>query len=140
MREINDLYGHAAGDAVLVEVAARLRRCLRPSDLAARIGGEEFLIVMPEPSRDEAHVAAERLRELVRGSQIALPDGRGAITVTISIGVAVAEELARDTTPEGEGEAAGRAATDVLAIADKALYAAKARGRDRIRVGPPCAA
>ncbi|WP_238367966.1 diguanylate cyclase [Mesobacterium pallidum] len=139
-KRVNDTYGHAVGDLVLTQIADRLRGNLRDRDLVARTGGEEFLIVMPETSRDEAHVAAERLRELVRGSQIGLPDGRGGITVTISIGVAVAEDLARDTSPDDESEEAGRAATNVLEIADKALYAAKSRGRDRIRVGPPCAA
>tara|TARA_R110002110_G_scaffold48601_20_gene144778 strand:+ start:196 stop:1599 length:1404 start_codon:yes stop_codon:yes gene_type:complete len=132
-KQINDLYGHAAGDAVLVEVAARLRRCLRPSDLAARIGGEEFLIVMPGTSLDEAQTAALRICDAISRQPFDVPGTATPIDVTISIGMAV--------STASDGAACRRAGKgdELLARADRALYAAKDRGRNQVTLGRPAA-
>ena len=114
-KRVNDEHGHAVGDAVLVDVAYRMRKELRAFDLAYRVGGEEFLIVLPGASVDDAAVIAERLREVVSEAPIA------GLTVTMSFGVA-----------SSTGGAFDRRA--VLAEADAALYEAKANGRDRVWV------
>src|SRR4051794_11871035 len=112
-KRINDTLGHATGDAVLVEVAYRLRKQLRAFDLAYRIGGEEFLVVLPGATVDTATVLADGLRRAVAADTVA------GVAVTMSFGVAA--------TAGGPFDAAA-----VLADADAALYAAKAAGRDRV--------
>jgi two-component system cell cycle response regulator len=116
-KRVNDAHGHAAGDAVLREVAGRIARHVRNFDLVARYGGEEFVVVMPETQLAVAAMVAERLRNVVASKPIALGDGLGEISVTISVGIAV--------TREG-----GDNATHMLQRADKALYEAKGRGRN----------
>lgn len=88
-KSVNDLYGHVAGDHVLSEVANRLRRELRPKDLLARIGGEEFLVVLPDATQDSARQTAERLCRAIEATTFSLPDGSGALRVTISVGLAL---------------------------------------------------
>lgn len=114
---VNDRFGHDAGDAVLVEVARRLRDGLRPDDLLARIGGDEFLIVMHGLSASESHSAAERLCRRIRG--LKATDGGTGIgqSVTVSIGVALGHITADSSNPDA-----------LRAAADAALYAAKAAG------------
>jgi diguanylate cyclase (GGDEF)-like protein len=114
-KAINDRDGHQAGDAVLREIAYRWRTALRAYDLAYRLGGEEFVVLVPGASDDEAAELAERLREAVRAAPIA---GRH---VTMSLGVAVSGAGGFDLDTQY-----GRA--------DAALYAAKAAGRDRVVV------
>jgi two-component system cell cycle response regulator len=87
-KAINDAYGHAAGDAVLREFAARLREALRGADLAARLGGEEFCAALRGADREAALQVAERLREATAGRPFAIPGLPGGIDVTVSIGVA----------------------------------------------------
>jgi diguanylate cyclase len=112
-KEINDLLGHAAGDAVLRRVAIVLASEVRPGDVIARHGGEEFVVALPGCEAGEACEVAERLRAHVTrafaGSEMPL---------TISFGVATADEP--------------RALPDLLAEADAALYRAKESGRDRV--------
>ncbi|MCL4675717.1 MAG: diguanylate cyclase, partial [Pararhodobacter sp.] len=115
-------------DAVLETVAARLRDNLRPADLVARIGGEEFLVALPEATLGTARLAAERLCRVVGDRPIPLPEGRGAVTVTISVGLALGPDLA----PETADPAA--TARDTLARADAALMAAKAEGRNQVTI------
>lgn len=123
---VNDRHGHAAGDTVLVEVARRLSAGLRPGDLIARLGGEEFLIAMPGISDLEAFEAAERLRRAVSARQILLPSG-GALSMTVSIGLALS--------------ATGYETPDrLIARADGALLAAKAEGRNQVTMGGRTAA
>ncbi len=127
-KRINDSFGHAAGDAVLTEVAARLRADLRGDDLVARIGGEEFLIALPDCPRHAARVRARALCARIGAGSIALPGGTAPVAVTISIGVA----MARCTDhPEGPGQTV----QSLLIDADRALYAAKAHGRNTVTVG-----
>jgi diguanylate cyclase (GGDEF)-like protein len=114
-KAINDGHGHAAGDVVLKDVAYRMRKSLRAYDLAYRLGGEEFLIVLP--GADAAHAAevAEGLRSAIADDPIA------GLLVTISFGVSA--------SPAGEFEYDG-----VFAAADLALYRSKQEGRNRVRV------
>jgi len=121
-KAVNDTYGHAAGDQVLIETARRCGGALRTGDVFGRLGGEEFAALLPETGAEEARVLAERLRRAVAGIEVPAPGG--AIRVTISIGVAEASEAA------GSAEA-------VLALADGALYRAKEAGRDRIVIAAP---
>jgi diguanylate cyclase (GGDEF)-like protein len=118
-KEVNDSYGHAGGDAVLVEFARRVRAVIREVDLAFRSGGEEFVVLLPETDAAGGVTVAQRLAAAIRGTPV--PAGSRAIPVTVSIGIAVFPE-------HGSG---GRA---VLEIADQALYAAKAAGRDTFRL------
>ena len=124
-KRINDRYGHSAGDAVLVEISNRLRQNLRSEDMVARIGGEEFLVVMPDTNLDAARGAAERLRRLAESTPITLPDDKGEITVTMSIGVALgALEPEKITAIE-----------QVVDMADRALLTAKNLGRNMVNLG-----
>lgn len=122
-KQVNDRWGHAAGDAVLVEVARRLSDNLRGSDLVARTGGEEFLVVLPATSLPEAEATAERLRAAVNRTPIEVP-GNPPIAVTVSIGLALAE---------GRRLMRPNAVEDIVHQADHALLAAKASGRNCIR-------
>ncbi|AWB08774.1 GGDEF domain-containing protein (plasmid) [Azospirillum humicireducens] len=114
-KEVNDAFGHAAGDHVLVEAAGLLRRNLRGHDLCARWGGEEFLILLPDTDQVQAETVAEKLRGLIAHHSIT-HQGRG-IGVTLSLGVAAYRP--------------GRTADDCIQAADDALYIAKRAGRNR---------
>jgi two-component system cell cycle response regulator len=119
-KDVNDSFGHPAGDAVLRGVSEILLSAIRATDMGARYGGEEFLVVMPQNDAEGARILGERWRETVENQAFVAPDGR-LISVTISVGVAAyAEGL---ETPE-----------DLLAAADRALYAAKQAGRNRVVV------
>jgi diguanylate cyclase (GGDEF)-like protein len=112
-KKVNDHYGHAAGDAVLQDVAYTMRATLRAGDSIYRVGGEEILVILPGAGYDDAMEIAERVRVEVRNRR---PVG---VPVSLSIGVAVAEPGVVDTD-------------EMLARADAALYAAKAGGRDLV--------
>ena len=116
---VNDRRGHAAGDLVLASLGAHLRRVLRVPDLAARWGGEEFVIAYTSTPRDGAQIAAERMRESIE--QLVVKDARGErIPITVSIGLA---ELC-----------AGDALDALVDRADRAMYASKTAGRNRLTV------
>ncbi len=127
-KTINDGFGHPAGDRILSQVAARLRDGLRPADLIARIGGEEFLVAMPDTTIDQARAAAERLRRMIETRPFELPPRAGApaeaCQVTISVGVALGPMA---QPPQDAAEA-------LLQRADTALYGAKAGGRNQVAV------
>jgi diguanylate cyclase (GGDEF)-like protein len=125
-KRINDEHGHAAGDAALREIAAVLLRHLRAHDLVARLGGEEFVVCTAAPDADAALALAERLRAAVADAELAL-DGGATLRCTVSIGV----------SPPCRAAAGWDAA---FAVADRALYAAKAAGRDRVVAVAPAAA
>nr|WP_246391213.1 GGDEF domain-containing protein [Limimaricola variabilis] len=127
-KAVNDRHGHAAGDAVLAQVAARLRDGLRPADLIARIGGEEFLVAMPDATLDQARRAAERLRRRIRERPFDIGgSGQASLqVVTVSVGVALG--------PGPAGAAPDMAAEALMRRADTALYAAKRTGRNRVKV------
>ncbi|MEO7975450.1 MAG: GGDEF domain-containing protein, partial [Thermoanaerobaculia bacterium] len=121
-KQINDSFGHAAGDLVLAGAAARLRLCCRPFDALGRYGGEEFLVVLPHAGLDEAMIVAERFRSALHETPFA-GDNLEPASVTVSQGVVAAS---------GVGESA---AGELIAAADRALYRAKSAGRDRIVAG-----
>ena len=115
---VNDTYGHDGGDAVLREFSQRLRRNTRGIDLAGRLGGEEFLIIMPDTDMARAFQVAERVRACVAADDFEL-SGQRQVRVTTSCGVATLERP--DDTPE-----------TLFKRADRALYAAKRSGRNRV--------
>jgi diguanylate cyclase (GGDEF)-like protein len=119
-KRINDSLGHLAGDAVLREVAARLRKHVRPYDYVGRYGGEEFLVVLPECPLRATRGAAERMQMAVFQEPVALAEG--PVTVPISLGV----------TGYAQGETDELQA--LIRAADGALYRAKAAGRNRVMV------
>ena len=123
---VNDQHGHASGDAVLVEVGRRLTATLRDSDLLARIGGEEFLIALPDTGLSEARFVAERLCHAVEDPPMRLPSGI-ELTVTVSIGVAVSEGAA-PAARIGRAESIDA----VIEQADLALLEAKSAGRNQV--------
>ena len=118
-KKINDSFGHDAGDEVLREFAVRLASNVRAVDLPCRHGGEEFVVVMPETSLEDAERIAERIRMHVSGAPFRVSGGKEVLSVTISIGVAATH--GESDTPE-----------HLLKRADEALYEAKASGRNRV--------
>lgn len=132
-KRINDIYGHAAGDAVLIEVADRLRAALRNTDMVARIGGEEFMVIMPSIDKADAQNAALRICGDISSKPFDIPGNTNQIEVTISIGMAVGGAAhCESADPLEVGHA-------LLAQADRALYDAKGRGRNRVTLGRPAA-
>lgn len=116
---VNDSYGHDIGDEVLREVANRATRNLRNFDLVVRMGGEEFVVIMPDTDGDVAMVVAERLRQRMGDFPFEVTAPVGKITVTVSIGASVGGRL-------------GDTADSLLKRADEALYQAKRTGRNRV--------
>jgi len=119
-KNLNDTYGHAAGDSVLRSLAGLMRETFRQSDMICRYGGEEFAFLFPETTLTEAQVLAERLRSRCAGYEIILADGR-QVGVSISIGLADASRCSLETA---------------LNRADDALYEAKHQGRNRVVLAP----
>lgn len=118
-KAFNDRYGHQEGDACLIEVAKSLESIVRrPADLAARYGGEEFALILPDTNEEGAKVLAERLRTSVKERAIEHASHEGSGVVTLSAGVATV--IGAFTPPE------------IIGLADRALYEAKATGRDRV--------
>ncbi len=117
-KRVNDIHGHLAGDAVLRDVAARMRAAVRDHDVVGRYGGEEFLLLMQGADLDTARAVAERVRQRVAAAPISLQGVRAE--VTISIGLAQAAD--------------GEPAHQLIDRADRALYAAKESGRNRVVV------
>jgi diguanylate cyclase (GGDEF)-like protein len=125
-KNINDTYGHAAGDQVLRIFGLLTMGRLRSSDMVGRIGGEEFLVVLPETPGSEATSVAEQLRGAIFDERVIPPGGGDPFPVTCSYGVAQLNETDSD-------------AGSLLARADVALYRAKAQGRNRVEADLPCA-
>jgi two-component system cell cycle response regulator len=117
-KQVNDTYGHDVGDAVLKEFSMRIRRNTRGIDLACRLGGEEFVIIMPDTDLTHAYQVGERLRACVASDEFKIADGQN-IRVTASVGIGTLE------TPDDSPET-------LFKRADCALYIAKRRGRNRV--------
>ena len=116
---VNDTYGHVLGDKVIRAVAHVLRSSIKGRDVAARLGGEEFAVLLPQTSLNGAAAVAEQIRGTVAQGRICRPDGNESIgQVTLSVGVAIAK--------------AGDTLEALLERADAAMYSAKRAGRNRI--------
>lgn len=115
-KKVNDTFGHAGGDKVLIALTQIVRQICREQDVVARTGGEEFVLILPNTTSDIAQVIAERLRDRVANMHIE-PIG----SITISIGIATCTEHVKSTS-------------EVLDSADQALYNAKVLGRNRCEV------
>lgn len=116
-KRVNDIHGHEAGDAVLVELVRRLRNVLRDQDVIGRVGGEEFLALLPGADQRAALEIAERLLDVIREAPIRHDDVH--VAMTLSVGVAALDEHDADLDA-------------LIRRADAALYAAKEAGRDRV--------
>jgi len=125
-KSVNDSHGHAAGDQVIKAVALSLVDCVRPTDTVARLGGEEFAIILPNCAADFGQAVAERIRARVEALRIDIVDGR-AIHITISLGGAFAPQWVRSTSSLW------------IDRADQQLYRAKATGRNRACLELPAA-
>lgn len=127
LKAINDRFGHEAGNRALLGFVRHLRRNLREVDFAARYGGDEFVVLLPHQTADEAAVFAERVRVQLKAVRVpARDDSEIDLSLSVSIGVA-------DHTPLQPCVSA----PDLLQAADRALYAAKSRGRNRLVIWSP---
>jgi diguanylate cyclase (GGDEF)-like protein/PAS domain S-box-containing protein len=117
-KKFNDAYGHAGGDLLLAGFADKMRSALRQMDSAFRFGGEEFVVLLPETTGQDAMVPAERFRQLVADSRFSMPPKGQPVSVTVSVGIA--------------GYRDGDMLDDVIRHADLAMYAAKRSGRNRV--------
>lgn len=117
-KNVNDTYGHPCGDLVLKEVAALLKGCLRSADVAARYGGDEVAVILPETSKSKASEVAEKLRRQLEKSSFEWEGN--SFSLTCSIGVAAVPETSIDHWNE------------LLYSADKSLYRAKGKGRNHV--------
>ena len=133
-KSVNDRFGHAAGDAVLVEVSRRLAASLRADDLLARVGGEEFLIVLPDTTLTEAKAIALRLCAQIEARPMALPKGE-TLTVTLSIGLALSDSIEAQSAADFDGQLAAR----VMENADQALMRSKSSGRNTVTISQSAA-
>jgi len=122
-KRFNDTYGHPAGDTILATIAERVLANARKIDLTARYGGDEFFILLPDTSPEDALSLADRLHQAVAGEPIALPDGK-LIRLTVSIGIATYPTHAASID-------------ELIKRADEALYWIKSHGRNRIRLYSP---
>ena len=122
-KRVNDSHGHAAGDLVIKAVAGALLDCVRPMDLVARVGGEEFSIILPNCPSPFGEAVAERIRRRVESTVVPLTHGQ-VLQVTVSIGGAFAPQWVRSTPPLWTERA------------DQQLYRAKAHGRNLVRLEP----
>jgi diguanylate cyclase (GGDEF)-like protein len=126
-KNINDTRGHSVGDLVLIEIVKRLKASVRTTDKVGRVGGEEFLVVLPDTQRDVAVALAERLRVAVSSAPV-LVDGE-PLPVTISLGVCERLQWIQDT---GGFPELPRCIEAMLVTADARLYDAKNAGRNRV--------
>jgi diguanylate cyclase (GGDEF)-like protein len=117
LKKVNDHFGHSAGNRLVKSVASSLKNCLRTSDVLARYGGDEFVVLMPHTSTEQSRVAAERIRYAIDNTSFNMNGNR--IAATVSIGIA--------SFPDCVGEA-----ESVLDKADVALYKSKQSGRNRV--------
>lgn len=126
-KQVNDTWGHAAGDAVLQELAQRVEAQVRASDVAARYGGEEFVVLLPNTDDEAGARLAERIRAAVSATPVKLPGG-GSVRITASIGIAGIAPDKDETDLKTIGDS-------LIARADVALYSAKTAGRNKVVAG-----
>ena len=123
-KSVNDTHGHAAGDVVLKEVAQALRECIRPMDTLARVGGEEFAMILPNCPPSFGQAVAERVRKKVENLSVTIAPGQ-QVSVTVSLGGAFAPQWVRSSAPLW------------IDRADQQLYRAKTEGRNRACLEQP---
>jgi two-component system cell cycle response regulator len=121
-KAVNDTYDHVAGDLVLRQVGERIRSVLRPGDPLARVGGDEFLILLPGARHADALRVANRIRDVVAGSRFPIPYPQSEVALTVSVGVAQIPRHVRD-------------ADDIVSRADARLRQSKLAGKNRV-TGP----
>jgi diguanylate cyclase (GGDEF)-like protein len=120
-KQVNDTFGHLAGDDTLRNIARLLQHHARKEDIVARYGGEEFMLILPETDKEGAAIMAERLRAEVAAMRVATESGE--FGVTISIGVAGYDASGREISKR-----------DIIQTVDKAMYTSKNEGRNRVTV------
>jgi len=129
-KRVNDIYGHASGDAVLAQTAQRMRAAVRGADMIARMGGEEFLIAMPDTNIATARTVANQLCHAIGSAPFQIPGAIKPVHITISIGMAMsASTQTMERRPED--------VDTLLDRADKALYTAKVQGRNCVKLSRP---
>lgn len=116
-KRINDEFGHAAGDRALIETVRRIRDSMRAEDLVGRLGGEEFVVVMPNTDAGSARIAAERVRVAFAGEPMLIEERQVPVTVSVGVSLLIAEDVQF---------------SHLMRRADHAMYAAKAAGRNRV--------
>jgi len=121
LKNINDVYGHRAGDKVIREISRRIKECIRQIDTAARYGGDEFAIILPNTSLSDATVAAQRMVNAVASTPTTW--NKEQISLSISVGLG---QYDADTNPE-----------DITSRSDQALYTAKQAGKNTVRIFEP---
>lgn len=126
-KQINDSYGHAAGDQAIRHLAEQTRETARVADLTARLGGDEFVVLLPETEAVQAQYLAQRLQQRTREHAVIVTAG---FSFYISISIGITELMAPATSPSIDG---------LLEMADRALYQAKANGRGRVNIYQPSA-
>lgn len=119
-KKINDTYGHAVGDQVLIEVANLIQSCLRPTDLAARIGGEEFGVFLPDTAGEGAYYVADRICKRIGKQAIKI----GALTISCTVSIGVSSSCIVDKS----------SCSQLFQVADTRLYIAKHTGRNQVSV------
>ena len=122
-KKVNDTFGHTEGDKVLREIASLLKTSVRKKDTVARYGGEEFILILPEAGLEEASMIAERIRRLVENTPFEV--GKARMNLTVSFGIS--------NFPSHQA----RSKEDLVKMADMALYDAKRKGRNQVRIFNP---
>ncbi|MHC4175271.1 MAG: sensor domain-containing diguanylate cyclase [Planctomycetota bacterium] len=121
LKKINDAYGHRAGDKVIREISRRIKECIRQIDTAARYGGDEFAVILPNTLLSDASVVAQRMVDAVANSPTTWNKEQIALSISVGLG-----QYDADTNPE-----------DITSRSDKALYTAKQAGKNTVRIFEP---
>jgi diguanylate cyclase (GGDEF)-like protein len=121
LKKINDAYGHRAGDKVIREISRKIRECIRQIDTAARYGGDEFAVILPNTSLNDATVVAERMVEAVAHSPTTWKKEQIVLSISVGLG-----QYDADTNPE-----------DITSRSDQALYIAKQAGKNTVKIFEP---